>query len=77
MAGKKKTFEESMLRLEEIVALLERGEAPLEESMKLFEEGTKLAAECSKALSSAEQKVWKLTKGPDGAPAAAPMEGEQ
>ena len=33
-----------MERLEEIVRLLEKGEAPLNESMKLFEEGTKLSA---------------------------------
>ena len=39
-----KTFESQMARLEEIVRLLERGEAPLAESMKLFEEGTKLSA---------------------------------
>ena len=32
-----KTFESQMARLEEIVRLLERGEAPLAESMKLFE----------------------------------------
>ena len=35
MAEKKKTFEQAMTRLEEIVALLEKGEAPLEESLKL------------------------------------------
>ena len=35
-----RTFESQMARLEEIVRLLERGEAPLNESMKLFEEGT-------------------------------------
>ena len=74
MAGKKKTFEESMLRLEEIVALMEKGEAPLEESMKLFEEGTKLSAACARELDAAEQKVMKLTKGADGAPVASPME---
>lgn len=39
-----RTFESQMARLEEIVRLLERGEAPLNESMKLFEEGTKLSA---------------------------------
>lgn len=76
MAGKKKSFEEAMLRLEEIVVRLERGDAPLEESMALFEEGTKLAALCSKQLASAEQKVWKLSKGADGAPVETPMEVE-
>ena len=34
-----RTFESQMARLEEIVRLLERGEAPLNESMKLFRGG--------------------------------------
>ncbi len=33
-----------------------------------FGGGTKLAAQCRKELDSAEQKVVKLMKGPDGAP---------
>ena len=41
MAAKKKPFEESMTRLEEIVSILERGESTLDESLALFEEGTK------------------------------------
>ena len=40
----KKTFEENMARLEQIVALLEKGDAQLTDSLALFEEGTKLAA---------------------------------
>ena len=52
-----RTFESQMARLEEIVRLLERGEAPLNESMKLFEEGTKLSASLGKLLDKAEQTV--------------------
>ena len=74
MAEKKKTFEESISRLEEIVARLERGESTLEESIALFEEGTKLSAACAKQLDRAEQKVLKLSKGPDGAPVEHPFE---
>ena len=69
MAAKKKVdFETSMLRLEEIVNLLERGEAPLEQAMKLFEEGAKLLRECTAQLDAAEQKVTVLTAGSDGTP---------
>jgi exodeoxyribonuclease VII small subunit len=42
MAAKKLTFEEAMKRLEEIVSLLENGEADLESSLKLFAEGSAL-----------------------------------
>ena len=70
MANEKKQagFEESMLRLEEIVRLLEKGDAPLEDSIKLFEEGTKLAKRCDDLLNEAEKKVVVLSKGADGAP---------
>ena len=77
MSGKKKTFEEQIGRLEEIVALLERGDAQLADSLALFEEGTKLIAACSKELDQAEQKVVRLMKGPDGAPGELPFGDEE
>ena len=73
----KKTFEENMSRLEEIVSLLERGDATLGDSMALFEEGTKLVNACRKELDTAEQKVVKLMKGPDGAPVELPFESTE
>ncbi len=71
MAEKKLTFEQAMERLEEITALLERGDAPLEDALALFEEGTGLMKKCSAMLDKAEQKVVKLsgavqTQGEDG-----------
>ena len=68
MSAKKVTFEQQLARLEEIVAALEKGDAPLADSLALFEEGTKLIAACSKQLDQAEQQVVRLMKGPDGAP---------
>ena len=68
MSKKSQTFEESMVRLEEIVKSLEGGEVSLEESIKLFEEGTKLAAKCDQLLKNAEQKVTVLLRGSDGQP---------
>ncbi len=65
---KKPSFEENMDRLEEIVSLLEQGDATLGESLTLFTEGSKLLAACQKELDAARQKVVKLTKGPNGAP---------
>ncbi len=74
MATKKKlNFEQSMARLEEIVALLERGEAPLEQSLTLFEEGAGLLKSCSILLDQAEQKVTLLRAGTDGQPVEEPF----
>ena len=66
--AKKMTFEESMTRLEEIVSLLGRGDAPLNQALSLFEDGAKLTKECTAQLDKAEQKVTLLAKEeePDG-----------
>ena len=74
MAGKKLTFEQQIVRLEEIVDALEQGDVQLADSLALFEEGTKLIAACTKQLDQAEQQVVKLMKGPGGAPVEQPFE---
>ena len=77
MSAKKATFEQQLARLEEIVAALEKGDAPLSDSLALFEEGTKLISSCSKQLDHAEQQVVKLMKGADGAPVELPFEDKE
>ena len=57
-----------MARLEEIVTLLERGDAPLDQAMSLFEEGAKLLRECTAKLDTAEQQVRLLVAEEDGQP---------
>ncbi len=57
MAAKKLTFEKSIERIKEIVALLEDSTSSLDEAVKLYEEGAKLTASCYKMLEEAEQKI--------------------
>ena len=76
MSEKTKSFEQSIARLDEIVRLLEKGEAPLEQSLTLFEEGTALIKNCGKMLDKAEQKVVMLKKGADGEPEELPFDGQ-
>ena len=64
-----KTFEENMLRLEQIVRAMEHGEIPLEESLKLFQEGTQLVQACGKLLDDAELQVSKIVGDEAGNPA--------
>ena len=64
----KKSFEENMTRLEQIVRTLERGDAPLEESLKLFQEGTQLVQNCGKLLDDAELQIKKIVPAADGKP---------
>ena len=60
-------FEQSLKKLEAIVAQMERGDVTLEDSVKLFEEGTKLAEQCKQQLAEAEGKVETLIKQRNGA----------
>ena len=62
------TFEQAALRIDEIVKLLERGDAPLNESLAMFEEGAGLIKICGKMLDEAEQTVVSLQKGSGGEP---------
>ena len=72
---KKPTFEQSAARIDGIVRLLEKGDAPLDQSLALFEEGAKLIKNCGKMLDEAEQKVVRLQKGADGSPEEREFDG--
>lgn len=67
MEEKKITFEQALGRLEEIVALLEKGDAPLDQSLELYEEGAALVRRCNTALEQAERRVTILMKDQEGA----------
>ncbi len=60
------SFEQSLARLDEIVKLLEGGNAPLEQSMKLYEEGIALVRFCNGELDKTESKIKLLRQGGDG-----------
>ncbi len=62
----KRTFEQSLDRLEKIVEALEHGDVPLDQSIQLFEEGIELSKECMETLSKAELRVQKLMKDING-----------
>ncbi len=62
MAAKKENFEQSLKRLERIVAGLEEGDLPLEKGVELYKEGLMLAAACRKKLDAAKMEISKVTK---------------
>ncbi|MBQ9806268.1 MAG: exodeoxyribonuclease VII small subunit [Clostridia bacterium] len=66
MAKKTVPFEESMARLEEILAELEGGDGSLDELLKLYTEGVALIRTCNEQLEKAEQSVKMLQMQPDG-----------
>ena len=61
-------FEAALARLEEIVRLLERGEAPLDQSIDLYQEGDRLKRLCEERLTSAQARIDAIAFGSDGKP---------
>ena len=66
MAAKGKSFEEAIVRIENIVQLLESGEVSLDDSIKLYSEGIKLVGECNKKLDDTELKIKLLSLNSEG-----------
>ena len=60
------TFEAALVKLEQIVQRLEKGELPLEESLVLYEEGVRLSRLCHAKLEEAEGKIELLLKDSRG-----------
>lgn len=54
MANKEKTFEEKMVRLEDIVKEIDKAEASLDENLKLYIEGVELIKDIEKTLTDAK-----------------------
>ena len=53
----KKTFEQAMKQLEQIVQDLESGDLPLEKAIKKFEEGIQLSKFCTGKLDETEKRI--------------------
>ena len=51
------TFEEAILKLEEIAATLEGGKLPLDKSVELYKEGMELSLFCTKEIEKAKLTI--------------------
>ncbi|MBU0995650.1 MAG: exodeoxyribonuclease VII small subunit [Proteobacteria bacterium] len=72
----KKSFEQTMKQLEDIVNELEKGDIPLEKALKIFEEGIKLSNQCSEILEQTERKISILLKDQNGVVVEKPFVNE-
>ena len=62
---KKKTFENALYELENIIEELESGSPTLDKMMKLFEDGMKLMKLCQEHLSEVKGRITTLIKTQD------------
>jgi exodeoxyribonuclease VII small subunit len=53
----KKSFEESLTDLEQIIAAMEKGELTLTEMLELYSQGLVLIKDCHKYLDSAKKQI--------------------
>jgi exodeoxyribonuclease VII small subunit len=60
------SFEESVAKLEEIVAAIESGQIGLEESLAKYEQGMALVKRCRGILDSAEKRIEQLSETKEG-----------
>ena len=58
-------FEETLAKLEKLIANLEAGDLSLEESLSGFKHGIELTRQCQAALDNAQQTVELLTNNQD------------
>ena len=63
MTEEKKSFEDSLQEVQEIIARIEEGKLPLEESVKQFEEGMKTMAALDEELKDMSRRLTVLQEG--------------
>ncbi|MFQ5775947.1 MAG: exodeoxyribonuclease VII small subunit [Kiloniellaceae bacterium] len=63
----KMSFEDALEELKQIVARLESGEGMLEEAIEAYERGAALKRHCEAKLREAQEKIEKISLGPEGA----------
>jgi exodeoxyribonuclease VII small subunit len=71
------SFEEALIKLEEVVSQLEQGDVlTLDESLQAFEEGIRLTRFCREKLDAAELRVQQLVEVDEDEFEMAPFEAE-
>ena len=59
---KELSFEENLLKLQQIVTKLENGDTPLDDAIKEFNEAMSIAKICDEKLKNAEENLNKIVK---------------
>ena len=70
MSEEKKSFEEKLQDVQEIISRIEEGKLPLEDSVKQFEEGMKTLSALDEELKDLNRRLTVLQEGGEQAMAA-------
>lgn len=74
MSEEKRSFEERLQAVQEIISRIEGGTIPLEESVQQYEEGMKQLNALDEELSGISRRLTVLQSGKDGQPEEVPAE---
>ena len=70
------SFEAALDELKQIVERLEKGQGELDQAIEAYQRGALLKQHCETKLRDAEQKIAKISLGPDGAAATEKLDPE-
>jgi exodeoxyribonuclease VII small subunit len=73
---RKMSFEQALEELKQIVERLEQGQGELDQAIEAYQRGALLKQHCEAKLRDAEQKIAKISLGPDGGVSAEDMDVE-
>lgn len=73
---RKMSFEQALEELKQIVERLEQGQGELDQAIEAYQRGALLKQHCEAKLRDAEQKIAKISLGPDGAVGAEDLDLE-
>jgi exodeoxyribonuclease VII small subunit len=73
----KKTFEQAIKQLEQIVQDLESADLPLEKAIKKFEDGIQLSKYCNEKLDESEKRITILMKDAAGNVSDVPFDSDR
>lgn len=74
MSEEKRSFEERLQAVQEIISRIEGGTIPLEESVQQYEEGMKQLNALDEELNGISRRLTVLQSGKDGQPEEVPAE---
>jgi exodeoxyribonuclease VII small subunit len=71
---RKMSFEQALEELKQIAERLEQGQGELDQAIEAYQRGALLKQHCEAKLRDAEQKIAKISLGPDGSVSAEDMD---
>ena len=72
--GESLSFDDALVKLEELAGHLEEGDIPLEQALEVYETAVHLFAFCRQRLDGMEQRIEQLSETLDGTMASEPLE---